>query len=66
MGIIKLLIILGFNYKDFSVAFSLANISNIEYFVVRKIKLVEIYKELRGNGSCQVVVLYGLSRISKI
>jgi hypothetical protein len=65
MGITKLLIISGFNRKDFSVAFSLANISDVEHFVARKTELVEIHKELRGDGSRRVVVLHGLGGIGK-
>ncbi|KAH6702778.1 hypothetical protein BKA61DRAFT_740375 [Leptodontidium sp. MPI-SDFR-AT-0119] len=55
----------GFNREDFSVAFSLSNVSDVEHFVARKTELVEIHKALRGDGSRRVVVLHGLGGIGK-
>jgi hypothetical protein len=51
--------------KDFSVAFSLSNISNVEYFVVREEELAEIYMKLSGDGSRRTVILYGLGGMDK-
>jgi hypothetical protein len=62
----KLLISLGFKCKDFSVAFSLANVSEVEHFVARKTELIEIYKALGSDGSRRTVILYGLGGIGKI
>jgi hypothetical protein len=45
-GIRKLLTRLGFKHKDFLVAFSLSNISDIKYFITREDKLSEIHKTL--------------------
>jgi hypothetical protein len=61
----KLLISLGFKRKDFSVAFSLANVSKVEHFVARKTELIEIHKALGGDGSRRTVVLHGLGGIGK-
>ncbi|PVH67512.1 HET-domain-containing protein [Cadophora sp. DSE1049] len=55
----------GFKREDFSVAFSLSNVSDVEHFVARKTELVEIHKALGGNGSRRVVVLHGLGGIGK-
>ncbi|KAH6703067.1 heterokaryon incompatibility protein-domain-containing protein [Leptodontidium sp. MPI-SDFR-AT-0119] len=41
----------GFKHEDFSVSFSLSDISDVEHFVARKTELVEIHKALGGNGS---------------
>ncbi|KAM3066459.1 hypothetical protein ACMFMG_012044 [Clarireedia jacksonii] len=55
----------GFKCEDFSVAFSLSNVSDVHHFVARKIELVEIHKALSGDGSRRVVVLHGLGGIGK-
>jgi hypothetical protein len=47
------------------VPFSLINISNIKYFIVREVELIEIYIKLSSNSSRRIVVLYSLSRIRK-
>jgi hypothetical protein len=65
MGITKLLTRSGFKREDFSVAFSLSNVSDVEYFVARKTELVEIHKALSGDGSRRTVVLHGLGGIGK-
>lgn len=65
MGIRKLLTLSGFKREDFSVAFSLSNVSDIEHFVARKTELVEIHKSLSGDGSRRAVILHGLGRIGK-
>jgi hypothetical protein len=61
----KLLTRLGIKREDFSVAFSLPNISDIEHFVAREEELAEIHKKLGGNGSRRTVVLHGLGGIGK-
>jgi hypothetical protein len=37
---------IGINYEDFSVPFSLGNVSEIEHFVAREKELAEIHKHL--------------------
>ena len=61
----KLLTSSGFKRKDFSVSFSLSDVSDVEHFVARKTELAEIHKALSGNGSRRVVVLHGLGGIGK-
>jgi len=65
LGIRKLLTSSGFKQKDFSVAFSLSNVSDVEHFVARKTELLEIHKALSGDGSRKAVVLHGLGGIGK-
>jgi hypothetical protein len=65
MGVTKLLTRSGFKREDFSVAFSLSNVSDVEHFVARKAELIEIHKALSGDGSRRVVVLQGLGGIGK-
>jgi hypothetical protein len=65
LGIRKLLTRSGFKREDFSVAFSLSNVSDVEHFVARKTELVEIHKALSGDGSRRAVVLHGLGGIGK-
>jgi ATP/maltotriose-dependent transcriptional regulator MalT len=45
--------------------FSLSNISNIERFVARETELLEMHRELGGDGSRRAVVLHGLGGIGK-
>jgi hypothetical protein len=59
------LIYAGIKREDFSVAFSLANIADIEYFVAREAELAEMQARLRSDGSRRIVVLYGLGGIGK-
>jgi hypothetical protein len=47
MGITKLLTRSGFKREDFSVAFSLSNVSDIEHFVARKTELLEMHNSLK-------------------
>jgi DNA replication protein DnaC len=61
----KLLTRAGINREDFSVAFSLSNISDIEHFVAREEELTEIHTKLSGDGSRRTVVLHGLGGIGK-
>jgi hypothetical protein len=55
----------GHQREDFSVSFSLSNVSEVEHFVGRKKELAEIHRVLSSNGSRQVVVLHGLGGIGK-
>src|SRR6202041_1909867 len=61
----KILTGIGTKREDFSVAFSLPNISEIEQFVAREDELAEIHRTLRGDGSRRTVVLHGLGGIGK-
>jgi hypothetical protein len=56
----KLLTGTGIKYEDFSIAFSLSNVSEIEHFVAREEELAEMYGTLSGDGSRRTVVLHGL------
>jgi hypothetical protein len=56
---------IGLNREDYSVAFSLSIVSDIEHFIRRKEELVEIYKALSSDGSRRVVILYSLGGIGK-
>lgn len=55
----------GINHKDFSVAFSISNISDIEHFVAREEELTKIYTKLSGDGSHRTVLLHGLGGMGK-
>ncbi|KAN0072834.1 HET domain containing protein [Elaphomyces granulatus] len=55
----------GTKREDFSVAFSLSDIPEIEQFVAREEELAELHMALRGNGSRHTVVLHGLGGIGK-
>ncbi|PVH70491.1 hypothetical protein DL98DRAFT_564159 [Cadophora sp. DSE1049] len=54
-----------FKREDFSVSFSLSNVSDIEHFVAKKTELIEIHQALSGNSSRRVVALHGLGGIGK-
>src|SRR4051794_30576381 len=56
LDIRQLLTSLGLKCEDFSVSFSLSNVSDVEHFVGRKTELAEIHKALSGDGSRRVVV----------
>ena len=64
-SIIKILTGIGTKYEDFSVAFSLSNVSEIEHFVAREEELAEMHRTLSGDGSRRTVVLHGLGGIGK-
>ncbi|KAN0077370.1 hypothetical protein V8E54_005674 [Elaphomyces granulatus] len=55
----------GAKREDFSVAFSLSDIPEIEHFVAREEELAEVHRTLRGDGSRRTVVLHGLGGIGK-
>ena len=56
---------IGIKREDFSVAFSLSNVPEIEEFVAREGELAEIHRMLRGDGSRRTVVLHGLGGVGK-
>ncbi|KFY30536.1 hypothetical protein V494_08120, partial [Pseudogymnoascus sp. VKM F-4513 (FW-928)] len=51
--------------EGFSVVFSLSGVRDTERFVAREAELVEIHRELAGDGSRQTVILHGLGGIGK-
>ncbi|KAH9207782.1 hypothetical protein DL95DRAFT_272741, partial [Leptodontidium sp. 2 PMI_412] len=51
--------------SDFSVTFSLSDISDVEHFVARKTELIKIHQALSGDGSRRAVVLHSLGGIGK-
>ncbi|KAN0068018.1 HET domain containing protein [Elaphomyces granulatus] len=55
----------GTKREDFSAAFSLSDVSEIEQFVAREEEFAEIHRTLRGDGSRRTVVLHGLGGIGK-
>ncbi|KAN0067119.1 HET domain containing protein [Elaphomyces granulatus] len=55
----------GTKRENFSVAFSLSNIPEIEEFVAREEELAKIHRILRRDGSRRIVVLHGLGGIGK-
>lgn len=55
----------GTNRDDFSITFSLADVSGIEHFVARQKELTEIHSSLVGDGSRRTVILHGLGGIGK-
>ncbi|KAN0070367.1 TPR-like protein [Elaphomyces granulatus] len=55
----------GTKREDFSVAFSLSNMSETDQFVAREEELAEIHRTLRSDGSRHIVVLHGLGGIGK-
>lgn len=56
---------IGLQREDYSVAFSLSDVSGIEHFVAREKELKEMHENLIGNGSRRTVVLHGLGGIGK-
>jgi hypothetical protein len=61
----KLITRIGIQREDFSVAFSLSDVSEIDHFVAREEELTEIHRKLNGDGSRRTVVLHGLGGIGK-
>jgi len=61
----KLVTGIGIKYNDFSIAFSLSDVSEIEHFVAREEELAEIHRTLGGDGSRRTVVIHGLGGIGK-
>lgn len=53
LGIAKLLTRSGFKREDFSVTFSLSDVSEVEYFVAKEDELSKIHKTLKGDGMKQ-------------
>lgn len=61
-----LLTTVGMKREDFSVAFSLSNVSDIEHFVAREEELLEMHRILSSSdGSRRIIVLHGLGGIGK-
>src|ERR1700727_665811 len=56
---------IGIKHEDFSIAFSLSNVSEIEHFVAREEELAEMHRTLHGNSNRRTVVLHGLGGIGK-
>ncbi len=56
---------IGHKRADFSVTFSLSDVSDVEHFVAREDELSKIHKTLIGDGSRRAVVLHGLGGIGK-
>jgi len=58
---------IGTKREDFSVAFGLSDVPEVEYFVAREDELAEMHGTLCGNGSGsrRTVVLHGLGGIGK-
>jgi hypothetical protein len=65
LSIRKLLTGIGIRHKDFSVAFSLSDVSEIEHFVAREEEIAEMHKTLSSDGSRRTIVLHGLGGIGK-
>jgi hypothetical protein len=61
----KLLIRLGIQHENFSVTFSLSDVSEIDHFVAREEELAEMHRRLNGSSSRHAVVLHGLGGIGK-
>jgi ATP/maltotriose-dependent transcriptional regulator MalT len=61
----RILTSIGIKREDFSVAFSLSDVSEIEQFVAREEEIAEIHRTFRGDDSRRTVVLYGLGGIGK-
>ncbi|KAN0072319.1 hypothetical protein V8E54_009248 [Elaphomyces granulatus] len=55
----------GTKREDFSVAFGLSDVPEVEHFVAREDELAEMHGTLCGNGSRRTVVLHGLGGIGK-
>jgi NB-ARC domain len=65
LSIKKSLTGIGIKYEDFSIVFSLSDVSGIEHFVVREEELAEMHRTLSGDGRRCTVVLHGLGGIGK-
>ncbi|KAI1739644.1 hypothetical protein F4680DRAFT_131809 [Xylaria scruposa] len=55
----------GTRINDFSIAFSLSDVPEIQYFVAREREIAEVRRMLISDGSRRVVVLQGLGGIGK-
>ena len=56
---------IGIKRENFSVAFSLSDVPEIEQFVEREEELAEIHRMLCGDGSRRTVFLHGLGGVGK-
>jgi hypothetical protein len=55
----------GTKHDDFSIPFSLSDVSETHRFVAREEELAEIHEALDKNGSRSTVILHGLGGIGK-
>jgi hypothetical protein len=65
LSIKKLLTSIGAKRDDFSVAFNVSDVPEIEHFVEREEEIAEMRKTLSGDGSRRTVILHGLGGIGK-
>jgi NB-ARC domain-containing protein len=65
LSIGEILTRIGTKREDFSVAFGLSDVPEVEHFVAREDELAEMHGMLCGNGSRRTVVLHGLGGIGK-
>lgn len=61
-----LLTLPGTQHEQFSVAFSLAGVSETEHFVARETELSQLHKTLNGSGSRRVAVVHGLGGMGSV
>jgi Cdc6-like AAA superfamily ATPase len=61
----KLLTDAGAKHEDFSVPFSLSDVTETQHFVAREEELTEMHSALSNNGSRSTVILHGLGGIGK-
>jgi len=61
----KLLIEIGIKREDFTVAFSLSDVPEIEHFVAREEELEKMCRTLSSDGSRRIAVLHGLGGMGK-
>ena len=65
MGTRRSLTGIGRKFEDFSVSFSLSDITETERFVAREKELAEIHTTISGDGSRRIAILHGLGGIGK-
>jgi ATP/maltotriose-dependent transcriptional regulator MalT len=61
----KSLTSIGRKFENFSISFSLADVSETEHFVAREKELAEIHTALSGDGSRRIAALHGLGGMGK-
>jgi hypothetical protein len=55
----------GAKHEDFSVPFSLSDVSETQHFVARETELTEMHEALSNNSTRSTVILHGLGGIGK-
>src|SRR5882762_3205547 len=65
LSIGEILTRIGTKREEFSVAFGLSDVPEVEHFVAREDELAEMHGTLCGSGSRRTVVLHGLGGIGK-